>query len=1074
MSLVLIGMIGLVGTGIAAVMLSFPGSREDEDQDFDPFRRQCLALQQKIDKLEKTVIFHKSQVKEKEEEIAFIRRENSSLEDKIKDSQKTAEEHLSRLGQHKDWVSRQEEEVDKYKTRISQLEEKTDAKEKQLQDEFSKNVQLTRQVRESGQEIEELKAEYQKQSQEVLALKERLENIRIRASNNAQLIAKYQKTQEESQWVAQEEYDSLKEEYEEGQRLVELWKTHFETQEKEIDKLKEENRQLAHQLKQIGEKYDGRVVEEDLSRIQTEAEPAASEDQEAGKEETTVQNQPDQEQSAEVKEEQTAQPEEEAVKAAASEAESVPETEPAAETETAPETGPDSGPAPEQEAETGVSGSEGKGPEPEQKKTESGPDELEPEIELARIRNIGIMAHIDAGKTTTTERILYYTGKSHKIGEVHDGKAQMDWMKQEQERGITITSAATTCFWNKTRINIIDTPGHVDFTVEVERSLRILDGSVAVFCAVGGVQPQSETVWRQSEKYNVPKIAFVNKMDRVGADFFAVLEDMEKTLQAPALALQIPIGAEDKFQGIVDLIERKAYLYDDQTQGKDFRTEAIPEELKEKAEDFRHKMVEKAVSCDENLMEKYLQDQNSITEDELVKVIRSGTISGKLVPVLCGSAFKNKGVQKMLDAIVAYLPSPLDMPEVEGNEPDDPEQKLSRKADLNAPFSALAFKVQADPHMGKLVYARVYSGSLQAGSYVLNSTKDKKERVGRILQMHANQREARKAVFPGDIIALVGLSNTITGDTLCDPDKPIVLEAMEFPEPVISISIQPASRSDQDKLAKGLQKLAEEDPTFTVRADEETNEIILSGMGELHLEIIVDRLKHEFKVEAEVGQPQVAYREAITSSCTEDYKHVKQTGGRGQYGHVVFEMSPAETGKGLVFKNSIVGGSIPRGYFPAIEKGLKEIVQRGVYAGYPIIDVNINLIDGSYHEVDSSEIAFRMATIGCFKSAFLKCSPILLEPYMLLEITTPEEYVSNLVGNICSRRGKIQGMEMKGNQKVIKAEAPLSELFGYATQFRSLSSGRATCSMHFHSYQQVPKELTSKIIEDKKKARNQS
>ncbi|MFC1754480.1 elongation factor G [Thermoproteota archaeon] len=677
------------------------------------------------------------------------------------------------------------------------------------------------------------------------------------------------------------------------------------------------------------------------------------------------------------------------------------------------------------------------------------------------------MAHIDAGKTTLTERVLYYTGRSHKIGEVHDGKAQMDWMKQEQERGITITSAATTCFWKGYRINVIDTPGHVDFTVEVERSLRVLDGAVAVFCAVAGVQAQSETVWRQSEKYNVPKIAFINKMDRTGADYFAVLKNMEEDLEVNVLPLQIPIGSEENFEGIIDLLEMNTYIFDEDDLEIDIEPQEIPEEYKEKAQNYRHSLIEKVAAFDDELMEKYLKSADSITIEELQKTIRKTTIEGKLIPILCGTALKNKGVQQLLDAVTLYLPSALDLPPTKGHEVDNPDNIIERKPSLEEPFSALAFKVQTDPHMGKLIYFRVYSGFVRSGTYVINSTKDKRERISRIFQMHANQREATDVVCVGDIAAAVGLNYTITGDTLCDMEKPVILEAMEFPAPVVSLSIQPESRSDQEKLGRGLAKLAEEDPTFITQTNPETNETILVGMGELHLEIIVDRLKREFGVSAIVGQPKVAYKETITSHTTEEYKHIKQSGGRGQYGHVVLEISPNEPGKGFEFIDSIKGGTIPNSYIPAIEKGVREVMNKGVYAGYPIVDIKVDVVDGSYHEVDSSELAFKLAAIGCFKSAIMKSGPVLLEPYMAMEITTPEEYANNIVGNVCSHRGKILGIETKGKQKVVLAESPLAELFGATTAFRSLSSGRASCSMEFDKYVQVPKEITQKIVEER-------
>jgi elongation factor G len=642
----------------------------------------------------------------------------------------------------------------------------------------------------------------------------------------------------------------------------------------------------------------------------------------------------------------------------------------------------------------------------------------------------------------------------------------MDWMKQEQERGITITSAATTCYWNDCRVNIIDTPGHVDFTVEVERSLRVLDGAIAVFCAVGGVEPQSETVWRQSDKYSVPKLAFVNKMDRIGADFFAVIKNIEEELGANVIPLQVPIGAEDNFRGLIDLMEMKAVIYDEESKGKNYHLEDIPEDYKEIAQKYHHIMVEKAVELDDHLTEKYLEDENKLTKEELVAAIRKGTIENKIVPTLCGSAFKNKGVQRLLDAVTNYLPSPSDLPAAEGHDFDDAEKIVTRKPDDNEPFSALAFKVQTDPHMGKLIYFRVYSGSIKSGSYVYNSTKDRRERVGRLLQMHANDREIRDEIFAGDIAVGVGLDHTVTGDTLCDPDNKVILEAMEFPAPVMSLSIKPKSRADQDKLGKGLMKLAEEDPTFTVETDHETDETILSGMGELHLEVIVDRLKHEFKVEAEVGQPKVAYRETITSESSADHKYAKQTGGRGQYGHVVINIGPTDASKGFEFINKITGGDIPREYIPSVEKGIIEAMQKGIYAGFPVVDVKVELVDGSYHDVDSSEMSFKIAGSEAFKIAFLKAAPILLEPSMSIEITAPEENVGDVVGDICSRRGKVLGMEIKGKQQIIAAEAPLSEMFGYATALRSLTSGRATYSMHFEKYTEVPYELAEKLTEE--------
>jgi len=696
-----------------------------------------------------------------------------------------------------------------------------------------------------------------------------------------------------------------------------------------------------------------------------------------------------------------------------------------------------------------------------------------PEIHLEKMRNIGIMAHIDAGKTTLTERILFYTGRTYKIGEVHDGKATMDWMKQEQERGITITAAATTCFWRDFRINIIDTPGHVDFTAEVERSLRVLDGAVAVFCAVAGVQPQSETVWRQSNKYGVPRIAFVNKMDRVGANFENVVKGIEEKLQAQPIPIQLPLLVEEKFQGIIDLVNMQAYLFEEENLGKDFRTEAIPEDYLEKAKLNRQQMIEKAAHFDDALMHKHLEAPDTITTEEINNAIRKATLANQAVAVLCGSAFKNKGVQQLLDAVNLYLPSPLDARPAKGTSPDNAENVLEMHADVNQPFSALAFKVQSDPHMGKLVYIRIYSGYLQTGTYTFNATKAKKERVGRIVKMHANQKENTDYAYAGEIVGLIGLSNTITGDTLCDESNPVILEAIKFPAPVVSLSIIPKTRQDQDKLGRALARLTDEDPTFIVQTDEETKETLLTGMGELHLEIIVDRLKEEFKVDVIVGQPKVAYRETISSSVTEEYKHIKQSGGRGQYGHVVIEMSPQEAGHGYEFVDSIKGGAIPRNFIPSVQKGLLAAMEKGPYAGYPVVDLKANLIDGSFHEVDSSDIAFKIAAMECFKNGFRKAEPILLEPYMALEVTTPEEYANAIVGYLCSKRGRIINIESQGNQKVIMSEVPLSEMFGHITDLRSLSSGRASGMMEFKRYLPVPKENAAKILEEVKKKKEE-
>ncbi len=680
---------------------------------------------------------------------------------------------------------------------------------------------------------------------------------------------------------------------------------------------------------------------------------------------------------------------------------------------------------------------------------------------LEKVRNIGIMAHIDAGKTTTTERVLYYTGVTYKMGEVHDGTAVMDWMVQEQERGITITSAATTCFWNDHRINIIDTPGHVDFTIEVERALRVLDGAVAVFDAAAGVEPQSETVWRQANKYGVPRIAFMNKMDKMGADFFMSVGSMVERLGANPVALQIPIGAEETFRGPIDIVKMRAFYFDDETLGAKFVEDEIPEEYRAQAEEYREKMLEALADVDETIMDKYLGGEE-ISEKEIKKAIRLGTIQMKITPVICGSSFKNKGVQLLLDAIVDYLPSPLDIPPVEGTTPDG--EVVQRMASDDEPFAALAFKVMTDPYVGQLTYLRVYSGVLNSGSYVFNSTKGKKERIGRLLKMHANKREEIKDVRAGDIAAAVGLRYTLTGDTLCDESSPVVLEAIEFPEPVISIAIEPKTKADQEKLSQALMKLSQEDPSFRVSHDEETGQTLISGMGELHLDIIVDRLLREFKVGANVGKPQVAYRETITVPAKAEGKFVRQSGGRGQYGHVYLEIEPLEKGSGFEFVNKIVGGAIPREYIPAVEKGVKEAMESGIVSGYPVVDVKVTLYDGSYHEVDSSEMAFKIAGSMGFKEASKKAGPVLLEPIMQVEVVTPEDYMGDVIGDLNARRGKVQSMEKRGNTQVVRALVPLSEMFGYATDLRSKTQGRATYTMQFSHYEEVPKNIAEGIM----------
>ncbi|MBF0329769.1 MAG: elongation factor G [Nitrospirae bacterium] len=683
-------------------------------------------------------------------------------------------------------------------------------------------------------------------------------------------------------------------------------------------------------------------------------------------------------------------------------------------------------------------------------------------VPLEKTRNIGIMAHIDAGKTTTTERVLYYTGVTYKIGEVHDGTAVMDWMVQEQERGITITSAATTCDWKGHRVNIIDTPGHVDFTIEVERSLRVLDGAVAVFDAVAGVEPQSETVWRQASKYGVPRIAFMNKMDRVGADFFMAVDSMVEKLGARPVSIHIPIGKEDLFRGSIDLVNMKAYLFDDETLGAKFVEDEIPAEYAAKAKEFRDKMVEALADVDEKIMEKYLSGE-SITEAEIKAALRKGTVTLQITPVVCGSAFKNKGVQLLLDAIVDYLPSPLDVPPIKGINPKD-DSEVERSASDSEPFAALAFKIMTDPFVGQLTFVRVYSGVLNSGSYIYNSTKDAKERIGRLLQMHANKREEIKEVRAGDIAAVVGLKSTLTGDTLCDENKQVILESMEFPDPVISVAIEPKTKADQERLSVSLSKLAQEDPSFKVSYNEETGQTIISGMGELHLEIIVDRLLREFKVGANVGKPQVAYKETIKKAAKVEGKFVRQSGGRGQYGHVWIDLEPLERGKGFEFVNKIVGGSIPREYVPAVEKGIKEAMVGGVLAGYPVVDCKVSLFDGSYHEVDSSEMAFKIAGSMAFKEGAKKGQIVLLEPIMGVEVVTPEEYMGDVIGDLNSRRGKIQQMEKRGNAQIIKSQVPLSDMFGYATDLRSKTQGRANYTMQFSHYEEVPKNIMETIV----------
>ncbi|HJS97584.1 MAG TPA: elongation factor G [Terriglobales bacterium] len=684
------------------------------------------------------------------------------------------------------------------------------------------------------------------------------------------------------------------------------------------------------------------------------------------------------------------------------------------------------------------------------------------EVPLERCRNIGIMAHIDAGKTTTTERVLFYTGRTHRIGEVHEGTATMDWMEQEQERGITITSAATTCFWRDIRVNIIDTPGHVDFTAEVERSLRVLDGACAVFDAVHGVEPQSETVWRQADKYGVPRICFINKMDKMGADFEHAIDTIRKRLNARPVAIQLPIGQEDKFKGVVDLLAMKAIIWKDETLGAEFVTQDIPAELQKKANAFHSQMVETIVENDDDLLHKYMEGE-TISPEELKASLRKSTVALKLFPVICGSAFKNKGVQPLLDAVVDYLPSPLDIPPVEGTDPDS-GKPVVRKADDKEPFSALAFKIMTDPFVGQLVFIRIYSGQLKTGDSVYVVSKQRSERIGRLLKMHANKREEISEIYAGDICAAVGLKNVTTGDTICDKNHPVLLESIEFPAPVISVAVEPKTKADQEKMGIALSRLAQEDPTFKVNTDPDSGQTIISGMGELHLEIIIDRMMREYKVEANVGKPQVAYRETIRKPSQAEGKFIRQTGGRGQYGHVKIKLDPQEPGKGYEFVNDIVGGSVPREYIKPVDQGIKEAMEGGVLAGYEMVDIKATLYDGSYHEVDSSEMAFKIAGSMAFKEAARKASPVLLEPVMSVEVVVPDEFMGDIIGDLNSRRGRVEGVEHRAGSQVIKAYVPLSEMFGYATDMRSRTQGRATFSMHFSRYEQAPQSVAEEIV----------
>ncbi len=980
----------------------------------------------------------KEKLKSLEEDLEKNKKELDDTLRQLQSEKERALELEKQLQRQKKWEEEHLKTEEKLKKQSLELKEQLVAKEKELEEQFSQGIKLKRQILELNERLRELDRDNREKIDQILDLKAELNKTLQELSGVKETAEQLKIKIEQSSWVAKDEYEALKEEYRLLEKELEEKRALLRTRDEEIFNLKEELEQL--RLKLENARY-GLEAKERVSIGQALAEEDAVSNPEREGEVSEPLKINETPQGVDLSREGLSQ--EELAQ----------------------------GPQLEEIylEKSGVVSAEGKA------KVEIKEKELpgDVQVDLTRVRNIGIMAHIDAGKTTLSERILFYTGKTHKLGEVHEGAAQLDWMKQERERGITITAAVTTCLWKDTRINLIDTPGHVDFTAEVERSLRVLDGAVVVFCAVGGVEAQSETVWRQSDKYNVPKLVFINKMDRMGANFYGVLKDIAERLGASVVPVVLPIGQEADFLGVIDLIEFKAYLFDEASLGKEVVVKEIPADYLELANRYRQALIEKAAPMGEALMEKYLKEPNSLSQEEIRTALRKGCISNKLVPVFCGAALKNKGIQNLLDGIMYYLPSPLDLAAVEGLNPKDPQEKIKISPSVSEPFVALAFKVQADPHVGKLVYLRVYSGYLDSGSYVLNATKNTKERIGRLVQLHANQKENRKRILAGEIAGAIGLTSTVTGDTLCDLNRAVVLESMQFPKPVVSISVNPKSRQDQDKLSKAIAKLMEEDPTFAVETDEETKEILLSGMGELHLEIIVERLRDEFKVNAEVSPPKVAYKETILASAVGEYKHVKQTGGRGQYGHVIMELSPLGRGEEFKFESKIKGGAIPQNFIPSVEKGVREVLKKGVYAGYPVVDIKVSLLDGSYHEVDSSDIAFRLAAMGCFRQTFMQASPILLEPYMWIEVLTPEDYVSSLMGYICSRRGKILNMETKGKQKLITAEVPLSEMFGYAQNFRSLSSGRATFSMYFSRYEQVPQEMSLKIVAERRKQKEE-
>jgi len=1051
---IFLALLMLGGLGGGLYMLLYPSGEKGKVPDIqkEDYEATIRRLQDKISSLKENVSSLNNKLK-------TIGENTKNLEKQLQEKDKEKAELEKLIEKQKKWEELGTKDTEKIKQQAVEFKDKLQGKELELEKKFSENVKLTKERKELSDNIEALTKSNNEKEEEIRVLKFKLKDYLSKLQEQTKTTHGLKRKLEQSDWVTKDEYKELKENFDSLEKEIEEKKKILLVKDEKVSELEAKVHQLSAQLI---------TKTKEVSPEATLLEEEAAKAKEVAKTEEPVSPVTPQvpESVSEEKKDLEVIPEKLEPPPIETQPESVevPQETPAKEglENIAKEAGQADIPAETVE----VPAETVEGPQPGEKVDLS-------VVDLSKVRNIGIMAHIDAGKTTLTERLLFYTGKIHKVGEVHDGKATMDWMKQERERRITITAAATTCFWRETRINVIDTPGHVDFTAEVERSLRVLDGAVVVFCAVGGVEAQSETVWRQSDKYHVPKIVFVNKMDRLGADFYKVLGEIEEKLAANAVPVEIPIGAEAEFKGVIDLIEMKAYMYGTDEDIKKVSAEEVPSEHLEAAKKWRHNLLEKACSLDETLADKYLKDENSVTEGELKSAIRKATIANKIIPMLCGSALKNKGLQKLLDAVTFYIPSPIDLPPVEGHDPRDSGSIIKVSPSVNEPFAALAFKIQSDPHVGKLVYFRVYSGYLAAGSYILNSTKNKKERVGRILQMHANQKENRNSICAGDIGAAIGLSSTVTGDTLCAETRPVILESIEFPEPVVSISIKPKTRQDQDRLGKAIMKLVEEDPTFAFETDEETNEILLSGMGELHLEIMVDRLKEEFNVQAEVSPPKVAYKETILKAVTGEYKHIKQTGGHGQYGHVVIEFSPNEKGKGFVFESKIKGGAIPQNFIPSIEKGLREVIKKGVYAGYPAVDIKATLLDGSFHEVDSSDIAFRLAAKGCFRENFLKGNPVLIEPYMRIEVLTPEEHLSSIVGYICSKRGKIINIEDKSNQKLVISEAPLSEMFGYSQIFRSLSSRRATFAMEFSKYEPLPSSLAEKIVAEKKKEREE-